>query len=178
MKTSNQHILETLIINKNYKSVSYDFSDVKELYIIQFFPAIISKNRIKLNIIDIDNITMKDDNHCIVNGNFRISKNAFFLKMSFKCDSTNGILYIVDPLSHQYCYLLIHQSLKDNFKDLVEYISKNTRKTYSIDDVFNILNIEHPEFEDKFKVEYNVDSGDDPIYNMQKLAKTLNIFNE
>lgn len=174
MKSLEQHLNEILLINKNYKSGLYDFNNVNELYIIRFFPSIKSKNRINLNIIDIDNITMKDDNHCIVNGNFRISKNAFFLKMTFKCDSTNGILYRTDPLSHQYCYVLIHQSLKDNFKDLVEYISKNTHKTYSTDDVFNILNIEHPEFEDKFKVEYDVDLGDDPIYNMQKLPKSLN----
>ena len=37
MKTLNQHIAEKLIINKNYKSVSYDFNDVKELYLIRFF---------------------------------------------------------------------------------------------------------------------------------------------
>ena len=29
MKTLNQHIQEKLIINKNYKSVSYDFNDAK-----------------------------------------------------------------------------------------------------------------------------------------------------
>lgn len=37
MKTLNQHIQEKLIINKNYKSVSYDFNDAKELYLIRFF---------------------------------------------------------------------------------------------------------------------------------------------
>ena len=37
MKTLNQYIQEKLIVNKNYKSVSYDFNDVKELYLIQFF---------------------------------------------------------------------------------------------------------------------------------------------
>ena len=34
MKTLNQHIQEKLIVNKNYKSVSYDFSNVKELYLV------------------------------------------------------------------------------------------------------------------------------------------------
>ena len=186
MKTLNQHIQEKLIINqrfdekliinKNYKSVSYDFNDVKELYLIRFFLS----DRMSVNIIDIKNIKMKYDNNygskCIVNGDFRLWKNCYYLNHVFKCDSANGTLYRDDGPYARYCDVLIHETLKGNFKKFVEYISKNPYETYSINDVFDILNIKCPEFENKYKkAEYDrIDNADDPIF-MDKLKKSLNI---
>lgn len=182
MKTLNQHIQEKLIINqrfdekliinKNYKSVSYDFNDAKELYLIRFFLS----DRMAVNIIDIKNIKMKYDNKCIVNGDFRLWKNCYYLNDVFKCDSANGTLYRDDGPYARYCDVLIHESLKGNFKKFVEYISKNPYETYSINDVFDILNIKCPEFENKYKkAEYDhYDNADDPIF-MDKLKKSLNI---
>ena len=176
MKTLNQHIQEKLIINKNYKSVSYDFKDVKELYLIRFF----SSERMAVDIIDIKNIKMTYDKNynskCIVNGNFRLLKNCYYLNKVFKCDSTNGTLYRDDGLYSVYCDVLIHETLKGNFKKFVEYISKNSYETYSVYDIFDILNIKCPEFENKYKkVEYDhYDHADDPIF-MDKLKKSLNI---
>ena len=102
MKTLNQYIQEKLIINqqfdekliinKNYKSVSYDFSNVKELYLVRFIKNNKSKNYIIINIINVESIIIKDDNNCILNGDFKLKDNSFYLKMKFKCDSTNGIL--------------------------------------------------------------------------------------
>ena len=100
--------------------------------------------------------------------------------MKFKCDLTNGILYRVDGLFSlylfsQYFEILIHPLLKDKFKKFVEDVLNNPDKTYFADDVFDILNIECPEFEDKFNVEYDyIYSADDPKF-MKKLAKELNI---
>ena len=176
MKTLNQYIQEKLIVNKNYKSVSYDFNDVKELYLIRFFLS----ERITVDIIDIKNIKMTyDKNHnskCIVNGNFRLLKNCYYLNTVFKHDSTNGILYRDDGPYARYCDMLIHETLKGNFKKFVEYISKNPHETYSADDIFDILNIKCPEFENKYKkAEYDhYDHADDPIF-MDKLKKSLNI---
>ena len=176
MKTLGQHIQEKLIINKNYKSVSYDFNDAKELYLIRFFKS----GRMTVNIIDIKNIKMKYDNNydskCIVNGNFIIFSNAYYLNTVFKCDSTNGTLYRDDGLYSVYCDVLIHETLKGNFKKFVEYISKNPHETHYLDDIFDILNIKCPEFENKYKkVEYDhYDHADDPIF-MDKLKKSLNI---
>ena len=171
MKTLNQYIKEKLIVNKNYKSVSYDFNDVKELYLIRFFLS----RRMAVNIIDIKNIKMKYDNKCIVNGDFRLCKNCYYLNTVFKRDLTNGILYRVDGPYARYCDMLIHPSLKGNFKKFVEYISKNPHETYSADDIFDILNIKCPDFEKQFKVEYDhYDNADDPIF-MDKLKKSLDI---
>ena len=172
----NQRFDEKLIINKNYKSVSYDFNDAKELYLIRFFLS----ERMSVNIIDIKNIKMKYDNNygskCIVNGDFRLWKNCYYLNHVFKCDSTNGTLYRDDGPYARYCDVLIHETLKGNFKKFVEYISKNPYETYSINDVFDILNIKCPEFENKYKkAEYDrIDNADDPIF-MDKLKKSLNI---
>ena len=176
MKTLNQHIQEKLIINKNYKSVSYDFNDVKELYLIRFFLS----GRMAVNIIDIKNIKMTYDKNydikCIVNGDFRLWKNCYYLNDVFKCDSTNGTLYRDDGLYSVFCDVLIHETLKGNFKKFVEYISKNPHETYSVYDIFDILNIKCPEFENKYKkVEYDhYDHADDPIF-MDKLKKSFNI---
>ena len=172
MKTLNQHIQEKLIVNKNYKSVSYDFNNAKELYLIRFFLS----ERITVDIIDIKNIKMKYDNKCIVNGYFRLLKNCYYLNTVFKHDSTNGILYRDDGPYARYCDMLIHETLKGNFKKFVEYISKNPHETYSADDIFDILNIKCPEFENKYKkAEYDhYDHADDPIF-MDKLKKSLNI---
>ena len=187
MKTLNQHIQEKLIINqrfdekliinKNYKSVSYDFSNVKELYLVRFFEKknAESQNYITIDIINIESIIIKDDDICILNGDFKLNDNAFYLKMKFKYDLTNGILYRIDSLFRQYFDILIHPSLKDKFKKFVEDVFNNPDKTYFADDVFDILNIECPEFEDKFNVEYDyIYSADDPKF-MKKLAKELNI---
>ena len=70
-----------------------------------------------------------DKNHnskCIVNGNFRLLKNCYYLN--------------------------------------------------TLNDIFDILNIKCPEFENKYKkVEYDhYDHADDPIF-MDKLKKSLNI---
>ena len=179
MKTLNQHIQEKLIVNKNYKIVSYDFNDVKELYLIRFFLS----ERMAVNIIDIKNIKMKYDNNydnydskCIVNGDFRLWKNCYYLNDVFKCDSTNGTLYRDDGPYARYCDVLIHESLKGNFKKFIEYISKNPHEIYSVNDIFDILNIKCPEFENKYKkAEYDhYDNADDPIF-MDKLKKSLNI---
>ena len=176
MKTLNQYIQEKLIVNKNYKSVSYDFSNVKELYLIRFFVS----DRISVNIIDIKNIKMTYDKNynskCIVKGDFRLWKNCYYLNHVFKCDSTNGTLYRDDGLYSVFCDVLIHETLKGNFKKFVEYISKNPHETYSVNDIFDILNIKCPEFENKYKkVEYDrIDNVDDPIF-MGKLKKSLNI---
>ena len=192
MKTLNQYIKEKLIINqrfdekliinKNYKSVSYDFSDVKELYLVRFFEKknTESQNYITIDIINVESIIIKDDNNCILNGDFKLKDDAFYLKMKFKCDLTNGILYRVDGLFSlylfsQYFEILIHPLLKDKFKKFVEDVLNNPDKTYFADDVFDILNIECPEFEDKFNVKYDyIYSADDPKF-MKKLAKELNI---
>ena len=176
MKTLNQHIQEKLIVNKNYKSVSYDFSDAKELYLIRFFLS----DRMAVNIIDIKNIKMTYDNNynskCIVNGDFRLLKNCYYLNTVFKCDSSNGTLYRDDGPYARYCDVLIHESLKGNFKKFIEYISKNPHEIYSVNDIFDILNIKCPEFENKYKkAEYDhYDHSDDPIF-MDKLKKSLNI---
>ena len=177
MKTLNQYIQEKLIVNKNYKSVSYDFNDVKELYLIRFIKNNKSKNYIIIDIINVKSIIIKDDNNCILNGDFRMSSNAYYLNHVFKCDSTNGTLYRDDGLPYSaFCDVLIHETLKGNFKKFVEYISKNPYETYSINDVFDILNIKCPEFENKYKkAEYDhYDHADDPIF-MDKLKKSLNI---
>ena len=176
MKTLNQHIQEKLIINKNYKSVSYDFSDVKELYLVRFLKKkTISENYITIDIINVESIIIKDNDNCILNGDFKLKDNAFYLKMKFKCDSTNGILYRVYGLFSLYFDILIHPLLKDKFKKFVEDVLNNPDKTYFADDVFDILNIECPEFEDKFNVKYDyIYSADDPTF-MKKLAKELNI---
>ena len=191
MKTLNQHIQEKLIINqrfdekliinKNYKSVSYDFSDVKELYLVRFLKnKNTSENYITIDIINVESIIIKDDNNCILNGDFKLKDDAFYLKMKFKCDLTNGILYRVDGLFSlylfsQYFEILIHPLLKDKFKKFVEDVLNNPDKTYFADDVFDILNIECPEFEDKINVKYDyIYSADDPKF-MKKLAKELNI---
>ena len=177
MKTLGQHLNEKLIVNKNYKSVSYDFNDVKELYLIRFF---LGGRRMAVNIIDIKNIKMTYDKNydskCIVNGDFRLLKNCYYLNKVFKCDSTNGTLYRDDGLYSVYCDVLIHETLKGNFKKFVEYISKNPYETYSVNDIFGILNIKCPEFENKYKkVEYDhYDHADDPIF-MDKLKKSFNI---
>ena len=95
--------------------------------------------------------------------------------MKFKYDLTNGILYRIDSLFRQYFDILIHPSLKDKFKKFVEDVFNNPDKTYFADDVFDILNIECPEFEDKFNVKYDyIYSADNPKF-MKKLAKALNI---
>ena len=187
MKTLNQYIQEKLIINqrfdekliinKNYKSVSYDFSNVKELYLVRFFEKknAESQNYITIDIINVESIIIKDDDICILNGDFKLNDNAFYLKMKFKYDLINGILYRIDSLFHQYFDILIHPSLKDKFKKFVEDVLNNPDKTYFADDVFDILNIECPEFEDKINVKYDrIDNADDPIF-MDKLVKELNI---
>lgn len=176
MKTLNQHIQEKLIVNKNYKSVSYDFSDVKELYLVRFFKKNNKpENYITIDIINVESIIIKDDDICILNGDFKLNDNAFYLKMKFKYDLTNGILYRIDSLFHLYFDILIHPSLKDKFKKFVEDVLNNPDKTYFADDVFDILNIKCPEFEKQFKVEYDhYDNADDPIF-MDKLKKSLNI---
>ena len=186
MKTLNQYIQEKLIINqrfdekliinKNYKSVSYDFSNVKELYLVRFLKNNNkSKNYIAIDIINVESIIIKDDNNCILNGDFKLKDNFFYLKMKFKCDLTNGILYKVDGLFSLYFDILIHPLLKDKFKKFVEDVINNPNKTYFADDVFDILNIECPEFEDKINVKYDrIDNADDPIF-MDKLKKSLNI---
>ena len=178
MKTLNQYIQEKLIVNKNYKSVSYDFSNVKELYLIRFIKNNKSKNYIIIDIINVKSIIIKDDNDCILNGDFRMSSNAYYLNHVFKCDSTNGTLYRDDGigiLHLVFCDVLIHESLKGNFKKFVEDVLNNPNKTYFADDVFDILNIECPEFEDKFNVKYDyIYSADDPKF-MKKLTKELNI---
>ena len=95
MKTLNQHIQEKLIINqrfdekliinKNYKSVSYDFSNVKELYLVRFLKKKNkSENYITIDIINVESIIIKDDNNCILNGDFRISSNVYYLNHVFK----------------------------------------------------------------------------------------------
>ena len=172
----NQRFDEKLIINKNYKSVSYDFSNVKELYLVRFFKKnIVMQNCITIDIINVESIIIKDDDICILNGDFKLNDNAFYLKMKFKYDLINGILYRIDSLFHQYFDILIHPSLKDNFKKFVEDVLNNPDKTYFVDDVFDILNIECPEFEDKFNVKYDYIYS---VYNpkfMKKLAKALNI---
>ena len=172
----NQRFDEKLIINKNYKSVSYDFSNVKELYLVRFFKNNNkSKNYIAIDIINVESIIIKDDNNCILNGDFKLKDNSFYLKMKFKCDSTNGILYKVDGLFSLYFDILIHPLLKDKFKKFVEDVINNPDKTYFADDVFDILNIECLEFEDKFNVKYDyIYSADNPKF-MKKLAKALNI---
>ena len=59
MKTLNQHIQEKLIVNKNYKSVSYDFSNVKELYLVRFFKKNNKpENYITIDIINVESIIM------------------------------------------------------------------------------------------------------------------------
>ena len=172
----NQRFDEKLIINKNYKSVSYDFSNVKELYLVRFFKNNNkSKNYIAIDIINVESIIIKDDDICILNGDFKLNDNLFYLKMKFKYDLTNGILYRIDSLFHQYFEILIHPSLKDKFKKFVEDVINNPDKTYFADDVFDILNIECPEFEDKINVKYDyIYSADDPKF-MDKLKKSLNI---
>ena len=82
-----------------------------------------------VNIIDIKNIKMIYDNNydnydskCIVNGDFRLWKNCYYLNHVFKCDSANGTLYRDDGPYARYCDVLIHQSLKGNFKKFIEYI--------------------------------------------------------
>ena len=113
---------------------------------------------------------------CIVNGDFRLLKNCYYLNKVFKCDSANGTLYRDDGPYARYCDVLIHESLKGNFKKFVEYISKNPHETYSVNDIFDILNIKCPEFENKYKkAEYDhYDNADDPIF-MDKLKKSFNI---
>ena len=137
-------------------------------------------DRMAVNIIDIKNIKMTYDKNynskCIVNGDFRLLKNCYYLNKVFKCDSSNGTLYRDDGPYARYCDVLIHESLKGNFKKFVEYISKNPHETYSVNDIFDILNIKCPEFENKYKkAEYDhYDNADDPIF-MDKLKKSLNI---
>ena len=137
-------------------------------------------DRMAVNIIDIKNIKMTYDKNynskCIVNGDFRLLKNCYYLNKVFKCDSSNGSLYRDDGPYARYCDVLIHESLKGNFKKFVEYISKNPHETYSVNDIFDILNIKCPEFENKYKkAEYDhYDNADDPIF-MNKLKKSLNI---
>ena len=41
---------------------------------------------------------------------------------------------------------------KVTLKKIVEYISKNPHETYSADDIFDILNIKCPEFENKYEL--------------------------
>ena len=81
MKTLGQHLNEKLIINKNYKSVSYDFNDVKELYLVRFFKKknAESQNYITIDIINVESIIIKDDDICILNGNFNILLSFKFL---------------------------------------------------------------------------------------------------
>ena len=76
----NQRFNEKLIINKNYKSVSYDFSDVKELYLVRFFEKknAESQNYITIGIINVESIIIKDDDICILNGDFKLNDNAFY----------------------------------------------------------------------------------------------------
>lgn len=76
---------------------------------------------------------------------------------------------------HRHYDILLHQSLKDNFKKFVQEVFNDPERSYFADEVFNILNIECPEFEDKFNVEYDyIETTDNPIY-MEKLARFLNI---
>ena len=137
-------------------------------------------DRMAVNIIDIKNIKMTYDKNynskCIVNGDFRLLKNCYYLNTVFKCDSSNGTLYRDDGPYARYCDVLIHESLKGNFKKFIEYISKNPHEIYSVNDIFDILNIKCPEFENKYKkAEYDhYDNADDPIF-MDKLKKSFNI---
>lgn len=173
MKTLSQRIDEKLVINKNYKSVLYDFNDVEELYLIRFRNAKTEKY-IQIDIVDINKITMKNDNNCVVDGELMLS-NAHYLNCEFKYDLKNGILYRIDNLFKRHYDILLHQSLKENFKKFVEDIFDDPDKKYFPDEVFNILDIECPEFEEKFNVEYDyVEATDKPIF-MGKLARLLNI---
>lgn len=173
MKTLSQRIEEKLVINKSYKDASYDFNDVNELYLIRF-KDIKSEKYIQIDIIDINKITMKDDNTCIVSGEFMLS-NAHYVTCEFEYDSKNGILYRIDNMFHSHYDILLHQSLKDNFKKFVQEALNNPDRTYFADEVFNILNIEFPELDNKFDAEYDsIATTDNPIF-MEKLARYLNI---
>lgn len=88
MKTLSQRIEERLLINRNYKC-TYDFSDVKELYLIRFRD--VESNYIQIDIVDINKIKIKDDETFTVSGEFMLS-HAHYLNCEFKYDSKNGIL--------------------------------------------------------------------------------------
>ena len=173
MRTLTQRIEEKLLVNKNYKDVSYDFSNVDELYLIRFKDAK-SENYIQIDIVEINKITIKNDNTCTVDGELMLS-NAHYLNCEFKYDSKNGILYRIDHLFKRHYDILLHQSLKDNFKKFVQEVLNDPDRTYFADEVFNILNIEFPELDAKFDAEYDyVEATDNPIF-MEKLARQLNI---
>ena len=76
---------------------------------------------------------------------------------------------------HTHYDILLHQSLKDNFKKFVQEVFNDPERTYFADEIFDILNIEFPELDNKFDAEYDyVETADNPIY-MEKLARRLNI---
>ncbi len=173
MKPLTQRISEKLLINKNYKDASYDLDDVTELYLIRF-RDIKSEKCIQIDIVDINKIIMNDNNTCIVSGELVLS-NAHYLNCKFEYDSNNGILYRIDNMFHKHYDILLHQSLKDNFKKFVREVFNDPERTYFADEVFNILDIEFPELDDKFDAEYDyIETADNPIY-MEKLARLLNI---
>lgn len=173
MRTLTQRISEKLLVNKNYKSPYYDFSNVMELYLIRFNTAK-PENCIQIDIVDINKIKMKDDDTCTVSGELILS-NAHYLNCEFEYDSKNGILYRIDNMFRMHYDILLHQSLKDNFKKFVQEVFNDPERTYFADEVFNILNIEYQELDDKFNAEYDyIENVDNPIY-MEKLARRLNI---
>ena len=132
------------------------------------------ENYIQIDIIDINNVTLKDDDTCTVSGEFILS-NAHYVNCKFDYDSKNGILSRIDNMFHSHYDILLHQSLKDNFKKFVKEVFNDPDRTYFADEVFNILNIEYQELDDKFNAEYDyIENVDNPIY-MEKLARRLNI---
>lgn len=178
MKTLSQHISEKLIINKNYKSVSYDFNDVKELYLIRFNVAKTYKY-INIDMVDVRDIIIPKNNDIYNVSGLLTLLQARYFECEFDADNVNGILLFhhkneyYDGVRH--FDILLHPSLKENFKKLVQNCFDNHDEKYFPNDIFKILNIECPKFEDQFNVEYDyIATAYNPTF-MEKLARHFNI---
>ena len=178
MKTLLQHIKERLIINKDLKIVDdFYFDDAKELYLVRFDIISKSLNCIQIDVINVREIVMHENNIYNVSGQFMLSQ-AHYYDCEFDADVTNGILLFSSKYNNGddvHFDVLLHPSLKENFKKLVQNCFDDPDERYFPDEVFKILNIKCPKIPEKYNIEFD---GINQAYipeDMRKLAKHFNI---
>ena len=131
-------VSEKLMINKNLKGIGEFDSNVKELYLVRFFPADLSYGlNILLDIVDVNDLFISGKT-CHVTGSF-YTEGANYTNCVFNIH--NDILWRWNPHFVTRLDILLHPNKKEKFFKLLKFTGHNVQISFKY--ALDIINVNY-----------------------------------
>lgn len=146
MKTLAQHIEERLIVNKNFKNIINDWTDVKDIFSITFNNTL---KTVYLNVSCIKNekeIEKITDTEFCFNGAQTLTNSN--RSGNFKISNKNFAYQTTDGGGYSFSEFIIHPSNANMFKELCNKVEYG--KKYNYDYIISTFGLNKNDFPDNF----------------------------